>query len=228
VRLADGPGGTRIVCVSTPMATGGVHQYARLAAPFRGVRPVAAVPLTGFGAGEPLPATAGAAVEAVAAAALEAAGGEPFVLLGYSSGGTLAYATALHLRDDPRIRGVVMLDTFAVHGGAADAIPFNGLALGMFQRSSSFGGFDVARWSAMGGWAEVVPHLAVDDTDLPVLFVQCTEPFPSPGSDQRWLTRPLHPGHDLRPVPANHFTMIEEEADQTAALIEAWLTERAS
>ncbi|MFC4330677.1 hypothetical protein ACFPC0_23405 [Streptomyces andamanensis] len=47
-RLAEGPARPRLVCLSTPMATGGQHQHARLASHFRGVRPVSTLPTPGF------------------------------------------------------------------------------------------------------------------------------------------------------------------------------------
>ncbi|WP_223274058.1 alpha/beta fold hydrolase, partial [Nocardia cerradoensis] len=73
------------------MATGGPQQYARIAAQLRTGRDVLALPLIGFDAGEPLPTTPAAALEATAGSVLAAAQGEPFVLVGHSSGGLLAY-----------------------------------------------------------------------------------------------------------------------------------------
>ncbi|MFC4535734.1 KR domain-containing protein, partial [Sphaerisporangium dianthi] len=226
VRLADGPGRPRLICLSTPMATGGVHQHARLVAGFRGVRHVSAVPLSGFAAGEGLPASAEAAVDVVARSVLEAAEGEPFVLLGYSSGGTLAYSTAGHLEAKLGVRpaGVVMLDTFDVHGRGGAGIPLNELALGLFEKESALGGFDSARLSAMGRWVDVVPELLLGEVDAPVLFVQCAKSFyDSPDGGDTWRATPLRPSHTLRAVEANHFTMVEEDAAETARVVEEWL-----
>src|SRR5581483_7517771 len=76
VRLADGPRRPRLICLATPMVGGGVHQHARLAAEFRGLRHVSALPLPGFGRGEPLPGSAEALARVLADAVLKAADDE--------------------------------------------------------------------------------------------------------------------------------------------------------
>ncbi|MDN2502491.1 SDR family NAD(P)-dependent oxidoreductase, partial [Nocardia nova] len=63
-RLAAGSALPRIICLNPPLATGGAHQYARIASQLRTGRDVLALPLIGFGAGEPLPATPVAALAA--------------------------------------------------------------------------------------------------------------------------------------------------------------------
>src|SRR5205807_9888840 len=84
VRLADGPGQPCLIGISTPMATGGPHQHARLAAGFRGVRPMTTLTNPGFLPGERLPASVDAVVDVLAEGVVRAADGRPFVLVGYS------------------------------------------------------------------------------------------------------------------------------------------------
>src|SRR5207245_11365636 len=112
VTLAEGPADPPLICISTPTANAGVHQYAPLAAYFRGRRNVRALPLIGFGVGEHLPATPEAAVRSIAESALRAADSGLFVLLGASSGGSLAYAAAGVMESTWGIKpaAVVMLD----------------------------------------------------------------------------------------------------------------------
>jgi acyl transferase domain-containing protein/NADP-dependent 3-hydroxy acid dehydrogenase YdfG/acyl carrier protein len=224
VGLADGPGRTRLICLATPMATGGPHQHARLVTSWRGVRTVTAIPLLGFGAEEPLPSTAEAAVAVVAESVLAAAGGEPFVLLGYSSGGSLAYSVAGHLEQaGARPAGVVMLDSFSVRGDGA-GLPLDELAKGVLAKESSYGRFDSARLSGMGRWFDLVPLLAQDGIDAPVLFVQCAEAFfGGTPEDDGWRATPVHPPHTLRTIAADHFSVIEDKADETAGIVEDWL-----
>jgi acyl transferase domain-containing protein/short-subunit dehydrogenase/acyl carrier protein len=222
VQLSDGPG-PRLICLSTPMATGGVHQHARLVAYLQGKRRVAALPVPGFVTGESLPATADAAIQVVAQSVINAAENEPFVLLGYSSGGTLAYGVAGHLeRLGVPPAGVIMLDTYKVHDGEGDGVPLDDLAMGLFDKESAFGVFDSARLSAMGRWVELVPEIVCDPVAAPVLFVQCTESFVPDLEHER--AEPYEPTHTVFPVPANHFTLIEDHAALTAQAIEDWLT----
>ncbi|WUQ23240.1 SDR family NAD(P)-dependent oxidoreductase [Streptomyces sp. NBC_00236] len=230
VRLADAAEGPHLICLSTPMATGGVHQHARLVSHFGGRHKISALPVPGFLAGESLPTSSDAAVQALARSVLDTADGKPFVLLGYSSGGTLAYATAGHLERECGVRpaGVILLDTFKVHDGGSDGVPLDGLALGMFDKEAVFGRFDSSRLSAMGRWVELVPQLPLTPVEAPVLFVQCTQSFVPDGDDAspdllNGRAEPWEDAHTLRTVRANHFTLVEDRAEQTAQVIDEWL-----
>jgi aryl carrier-like protein len=223
VRLSDGTG-PRLICLSTPMVTGGIHQHARLVSHLQGRRQVSALPVSGFVAGESLPESPEAAISVIARGVLDAAEGEPFVLLGYSSGGTLACGAAGYLEQRLGIRpaGVIMLDTFKVHGGDEDGVPMDDLALGIFDKEAAFGEFDDARLSAMGRWVELVPKITCDPVEAPVLFVQCTESLVDGGEAKR--AQAYEPTHTVRTVRANHFTLVEDRAEETASVIEDWLS----
>jgi thioesterase domain-containing protein len=219
------------------MANGGVHQYARIATHLRGRREVLALPLLGYELGESLPATGADAIGAVVHGALDAADGEPFVLLGHSAGGLLAYCAAAALRDnDASLRGVVMLDTFFTSGGrqpaagaASDAQPADDLVLpalfdAVFRTEKNFGGFNSARLSAMAHWLTLWPEIEIGQVDVPVLFVQCTEPLDGvPSESDGWRSTPVDSSHTVRPLAANHFSMLEDHAEDTARLVEEWL-----
>ncbi|MET9856576.1 alpha/beta fold hydrolase, partial [Streptomyces sp. NPDC006450] len=232
VKLSEGPQGPRLVCVSTPMATGGVYQHARLASYFRGTRGVSAVPLSGFGEGEMLPASLDAAVELLAEGIAQAADGEPFVLVGYSAGGTLAYAAAEYLERERGMRpaGVVLLDSYRSEGGG-DAGIARGLVQGMMEMESAVGGFDLGRLSTMGRYSEILVELAPAKIEAPVLFVQCEEPFDAAahqgGEDPTgWQAHPWDASQTVRTVGANHFTILEDKAEGTARVIEEWIASR--
>ncbi|WP_275562768.1 type I polyketide synthase [Streptomyces sp. 5-6(2022)] len=238
VKLATGPDVPRLICFSTPAATGGVHQYAHIAAALPDTRHVAGVPLPGFAPGESLPATADAAVEALARSTLEAAEGEPFVLVGYSAGGIIAHATAAHLESALGVppAGLVLLDSYSYSGGGW-GVPLERLADGLFETEAALGvGFDSARWSAMAGWGEIIPGLVLGEVKAPGLFVQCTERFyvaedpadpadvDAPAADpDAWRATPWNAAHTVRTVAANHFTLIEAGAAEVARVIEDWL-----
>jgi thioesterase domain-containing protein/acyl carrier protein len=233
VRLADGPGRTRLICLGTPMATGGTHQHARLAAYFRDVRHLSGLPSPGFGRGESLPSSVDALTSALAEAVLEAAEGEPFVLLGYSAGGLLAYGTAacLERRGTPAA-GVVLVDTYVVTqeaGGGMQAQVFEQMSAALVERDSQYGMFDTATLSAMRAYFDLLPLFDLSAVDTPVLFVGAERSFLPDGaqhgapSDDSWRARPWHPGHTYRTVPADHFTIVESAAEHTARTVEQWL-----
>ncbi|MFI1741231.1 type I polyketide synthase, partial [Streptomyces sioyaensis] len=113
VTLARGPHGPALICFPSPMALAGAQQYARLAAHFRDVRDVHVVAAPGFVDGESLPASVDAVVDHFTASVRKLAGDEPYILVGYSSGGQLAHATASRLeREGPAPAAIVLLDTY--------------------------------------------------------------------------------------------------------------------
>nr|AYW76483.1 MjmI [Streptomyces sp.] len=226
VSLADGPATPRLICLSSTVVNGGVHQYARLAAHFRGTRPVSAIPLPGYGAGESLPATAEVALRTLVASIEQAADHDPYVLVGHSSAGALAYSVTGHLeRTGGRLpESVVMMDTFRPTGVESQGSLVGGLLDQIFRSESEFGEFHSARLSGMAHWFEIAAHLEYDPVPVPVLFLQCAEGFPGAESEfDQWRSTPLDPSHTVRPMAANHFSVIEEKAADTARVIEEWL-----
>ncbi|XRQ09184.1 beta-ketoacyl synthase N-terminal-like domain-containing protein [Actinomadura welshii] len=228
VALADGPAGPELLWVCSPTANGGAHQYARLAAPFRGGRGVAALPLAGFAAGERLPATPEAAARAIAESALRASGGRPFVLAGHSSGGSLAYAAAGALESGWGVRpaAVVMVDSLSLQYGPGDEMDYTEMMRLNFQAADlSPVRLTNSRLSAMGRWMVLMNALEAAPTTAPVLLVQCTRPLfegmpvpdPADGRD------PLIPGAAVRAVDADHLSVIRDDAGAAGRIIDEWL-----
>ncbi|BCJ41922.1 hypothetical protein GCM10010168_88180 [Actinoplanes ianthinogenes] len=223
VTLAAGTGELpRLICLSTPTIAGGVHQHARLAARLTGGRHVTALPTPGFGRGEPVPASFGAAVRVLAAAVLAAAEGEPFVLLGFSSGGLLAHAVAAHLEHHRvPVAGVVLLDSYPVRA-ENDGI-FGHMAMAIPEKEVTFGPFDSAQLSAFGRYVDLLPGFEKAPISAPVLFVQAADSFveQAPG-DSSWQA--TWDGADaVRTVPGTHFTLVESDVETTAAAVDEWL-----
>ncbi|OKA03231.1 type I polyketide synthase [Amycolatopsis regifaucium] len=221
--LADGPPGLRLITLSSPMADGGVHQHARLAAHFQGVMPVSAISLPGFGPAEKLPATGEAAVRVVAESVLRAGAGDPFVLLGHSSGGALAYATAHYLQTRRQIHpsAVILIDTFRLDD---PSVPLDQVLRRMFSAEPTFGAITAERFSAMGRWLAVMSDLRFDPVAAPVLFVQATEPFSGDMCDvSRSLAEPGEPAHAVRTVRSDHFSIVGTESGRTSQVIREWL-----
>jgi polyketide synthase 12/polyene macrolide polyketide synthase len=226
VTLAEGPGETRLVCVPAPTANGGIHQYAGLAAHFRDRREVAALPLVGFASGEQLPATPEAAARAIAESALRASDGHPFVLVGHSSGGSLAYAAAGVLESTWGIRpeAVIMLDTLSLQHGDDDGVDYTAMMrLNFLNTDSSPVRLTNSRLSAMGRWMVLLNALEVPPPTVPVLAVRCTRPLyegqPIPDADEA----PPVPSAAVRAIDADHLSLAREDAGTTAQIIEEWL-----
>jgi pimeloyl-ACP methyl ester carboxylesterase len=230
-RLAEGPRSPRVICVSTPMAGGGLHQHARLAACLQGQRPVSALALPGFATGEPLPSSAEAVTRVVAANVLAMAEEEPFVLLGYSSGGLIAYATALQLERELGVRpaGVVLLDTYRIQDEAM-VTGMDRLAQSLLEVEQTVGRYDNARLSAMSRYFDVLPDFKLEPVSAPVLFVGASGDFMerdgTDGDPGDLRARPWDPDHELRTAPGSHFTLIQDDVETTVAIVEDWLSER--
>ncbi|RKN77570.1 SDR family NAD(P)-dependent oxidoreductase [Streptomyces klenkii] len=227
--LAEGPGSPRLICVSTPTANGGVHEYARFAAPFRGRRQVCALPLAGFAAGERLPATAAAATRIIAESALNASDGEPFVLAGHSSAGAFAYAAAGLLENTWGIKpaAVVLLDTLSIRHESSEDIDYLGLMRRFFSVDEiSPVRMTNSRLSAMGWWMTLLKGIDAQPTTAPVLTVlaarQAEGVAPAAGADGEEQGA-LVPGACVRKVDADHFSMVKADAPATAEIVESWL-----
>ncbi|MGW8066956.1 SDR family NAD(P)-dependent oxidoreductase, partial [Streptomyces ziwulingensis] len=229
VTLAEGPAPSRLVCVSAPTANGGVHQYATLSGHFRGKRDVTALPLIGFNTGEALPAHPEAAARVIAESTLQAADGKPFVLVGHSSGGSLAYAAAGVLESTWGIRpaAVVLLDTLSIRHHSDEGVDYNGMMKFNFTAvDDSPVRLTNSRLSAMGRWMVLLNALDVHPTTAPVLEIKCTraliEGVPAP--DPERLHEPVVPDATVRPLDADHLSLIREDSGPAADLVEEWLT----
>ncbi|MGW7354373.1 SDR family NAD(P)-dependent oxidoreductase [Streptomyces sp. NPDC054784] len=227
VRLSDGPGRPRLICLATPMAGGGVHQHARLGSEFRDIRPTFAMPLPGFQAADPLPGSSDVLTRVLADAVREAAEGEPYVLLGYSSGGIIAHVLARHLEEvvGAPPAGLILVDTFRVDDTAMN-IGLNHLMQSVLMMEETVGRYDAARLSAMPHYFQVLAGFDPVPLSPPTLFVQASEPFVEPpeGVDPAEMrARPWDPAHTLRTVQGSHFSLAQEHAPTTARTIDEWL-----
>ncbi|MFI0781008.1 type I polyketide synthase [Streptomyces sp. NPDC021212] len=226
VTLATGPGKPRLICISAPGANGGVHQYARIASRFRGDRHVSALPLLGFAEGEPLPATSETAARLIAESALLASDGEPFVLVGYSTGGTFAYRAAGVLEEVWGIRpeGVIMLDTLSLQYEAGEQVDWdvvqNDYLAGIDSPSVKL---NSARLSAMAYWFIRMTTGGAEryTTSVPSLLIRCAESLPGVGHGD---TVPTVPASTTRLIDTDHRTLIADASQETARLMEEWLT----
>ncbi|MEO3852978.1 type I polyketide synthase [Streptomyces sp. B8F3] len=201
--------GPHLIALPSALAASGPHQFARLAAALRGDGyRVTALPLPGFRAGEPLPASLPALLDTLAATAARAAGDGPFALAGYSSGGLLAHALAERLG----AAAVVLLDSrpLTEYSPADHPELLDGVAARMDV-------IDDTRLTAMGRYLELLHTLRPAPADVPTLLAAAQRPIPA-----RPVPWPLP--HTEVVVPGDHFTLIEDHAATTAAAVSAWLS----
>jgi pimeloyl-ACP methyl ester carboxylesterase len=223
VILADGPTRPRLICISSPVLTGGVHQYARIAGHFRGKRRVCALPLVGFEMGESLPATPEAAMRVIAESVLEASDGEPFVLVGHSSAGALALSVAGLLEHTwgTRAEAVVMLDTLTLHTDGGEDKNFDDF--GRFAMTQADTNQSVvlnsARLSAMAHWLNTMSNLVMHPITAPTLLVRAGVLVPGLEVGDRSSIR----ADTVRMIDADHFSLAMEDSAVTAQMIEEWL-----
>nr|WP_243793705.1 type I polyketide synthase [Saccharopolyspora gloriosae] len=224
VTLADGPADPRLICVSSPGATGGVHQYARIAAHLRGTRHVSALPLVGFESGEALPEHGTAAIRSVAESALHGSDGDPFVLVGHSTGGTIAYHAAGMLEQTWGVRpdAVVLLDTLSLRYDAHDDIDYDEVAsYYLADIDSPSVNLNSSRLSAMVHWYNKVAALTdAPVTTAPTLLVRCSVPVPGSRGTK---APPAIDTDAVRTIEADHLSLAKEHSDLTAQVMRDWL-----
>ncbi|QIS10425.1 type I polyketide synthase [Nocardia arthritidis] len=226
VPLARGPRLPRLICFPAVVAMSGAHQYARFAATLRERRDTVVLPEPGFGAGERLPGSVAALAEAQARAVLEHAAGEPYALLGYSSGGWIAHEVAARLaRTDAPPSAVVLVDTYL----PMEMNPRLSRAFthGLFARRSDLVSMDHVSLTAMGGYFEVFGTWEPQRIDVPTLFLRAADALPdtdgTPLADADWGPSWKLCDADLA-VAGDHFTIVGEHAEDAARAVDSWLT----
>ncbi|MGC9501120.1 type I polyketide synthase, partial [Streptomyces sp. WG7] len=225
VRLARGEKRPGVVCFPSILSISGPHQYARFASGFRGHRDVWALGVPGFLRGEQLPTSVEAVIDAQAEAVLRNTGGEPFVLLGHSSGGMLAHAVAARLEGaGTRPEAVVLIDIYSHDDDALVGLQ-PGLGQGIAERQDSYVPVDDTRLLAMGAYFRLFAGWKPTPVTSPTLLVRAGERFfdwfrPTDG-DWRSYWDLEHTAVD---VEGDHFTMMEQHAATTTRAVEDWLT----
>ncbi|MFC4147302.1 SDR family NAD(P)-dependent oxidoreductase [Micromonospora mangrovi] len=226
VRLSSGDG-TPLVCLSSYVARGGVHEYVRFAARFRGERTLWALPNPGFAAADPLPADRSAVVDVQSALVGDVVGDEPYVLVGASSGGVLAHDVAARLASAGHPpAALVLIDTYPPTTVESALNPFrDALVGGMYARQDALAPMDFPRLTAMSWYFDLFEGWRADPSPVPTLLVRAASPLPSVAAGAPWRTR--WPDADSTvDVPGDHFTMLEAHADTTAQAVREWIGAR--
>ncbi|MEV6319180.1 type I polyketide synthase [Streptomyces sp. NPDC051776] len=222
IQVARGPEGPALVCATALAGKSDPVHLVRLARSFQRERDVWALREPGFLTSEALPQTRDVLLEMHAAGLRAALGKRPFILTGHSSGGLVAHALARFLCDQGTPpTGVVVLDSYppSQYEQLKDLLP--GLGEELQQRLRD------PKYATPGddGWITAMLHYGTFDwapTELPVpeLFVRAGTPLEGWPAD--W--EPVWPlNHTVATARGNHFTMMEDHAPDTAALIRDWM-----
>ncbi|WP_221357977.1 type I polyketide synthase [Streptomyces beigongshangae] len=223
LRLCGGDGVPHLVCFGSVVALGGAHQYARFAARFGDRYGVSALAAPGFLPGEPVPAAMSALLDFQARTLRAELGERPLVLMGSSSGGTLAHGVAARLEElGAGPAAVVLLDTYLSDNEGMTQ--FNDVLIGgMFAREERAAPMDGTRLTAMGRYFRLLDTWTPPVVKAPVLLVRAREPLgtPDPGAGDWRATWPA--ARSVVDVPGDHFSLMEEHVGTTVRAVADWL-----
>jgi acyl carrier protein/pimeloyl-ACP methyl ester carboxylesterase len=223
--VSRGPATPGVVCLPPFVGRSGPQEYARLAGWFQETRPMSVLAEPGFREGEPLPASLSDLVRVQVDIVTRSMPEASFVLLGYSTGGLVAHALARHLEDIGRApSGLVLVDTFPPPEKGLTGFQWSGLLDAALKRNAE----DVAD----GAWLTAMAHYfnfdwhEIGPSDVPTLQVQAKDPIPGAmGLTTEKLTWVFSRHSTAVGVSGDHFSMLGEHVDSTAAVIEQWLSE---
>ncbi|GLZ27951.1 hypothetical protein Lesp02_01410 [Lentzea sp. NBRC 105346] len=192
----------------------GAHQYERFAATLDGV---AVCSLPGRADGERLPATVEALFGTLAAATAAKS-----VLFGHSSGGFLAHGVASALERAGRApRAVVLIDP-TWPGGDVSAFA-DGWRAELLDRMDRLGVVDESwddPWiTALGRYHRLLTAWTPQPIGTPTLVLRAADPVTG-SAPTPVLWRLPHTEIEVR---GNHFTVLEDHAEETAKVVRDWL-----
>ncbi|SBW22636.1 polyketide synthase type I [Candidatus Protofrankia californiensis] len=220
--LARGAAEPALICIPSFLAGSGPHQFARLARELGGERQVSALRLPGMRAGDDLPATWAAAIESLAATVAAELERSPVALIGYSAGGALAHAVARRLEDDGvELAGVAMIDTYAPDDLELNRLVLTGALGEILSRDNALTPVDDHGLVAMAGYVRIYPEREAKPIAAPTLNLRATVTLGSFG-DADPIPGWQHRG-PVEHIEAHHFSIIEEQAAETAAHLRSWL-----
>ncbi|HEX8053261.1 MAG TPA: SDR family NAD(P)-dependent oxidoreductase, partial [Thermoleophilaceae bacterium] len=224
VQMASGDEGPKLVCVPSFVVGSGPHQFARFASAFDGERDVFACALPGFRGSEPVPGTWDAAIDVLAESIRGAVGDDPFVLVGYSTGGVLSHSLARRFeREGPAPAGLVLIDTPTPE--ADDDVNnhlFSSVVSVILERAHEAIAVDDANWLAMGTYIRLQHDWEPDPIDTPSLLIRAGVPLGVADADQpSWPAWEV--SDDVTEIQGDHFALIETAVAATAEATGGWL-----
>jgi thioesterase domain-containing protein len=211
LRLATGPSVPAVVCLPPVSAPTGPRTFARLARHLDGLRDLYVLPHPGFQDDEDLPATLDVLLDDHARTLAHQFGDAPVALSGYSAGGWVAHAVATRMEaNSVRPAAVVLLDT-APPDVKWDTEEHQ-RRLGQLARDDRVSALMTeAELSAQAAYTDLLLTWRPADLTAPLLLIR------SEGSGAVTLWENART--DIT-VPGDHFTMMHEHVETTAAAME--------
>ncbi|MFF1303792.1 SDR family NAD(P)-dependent oxidoreductase [Streptomyces sp. NPDC058307] len=201
-----------------------------LAEQFDGERDVYLLEHPGFGVRRAVPDSMETLARAHADMVREIARGGPVVLVGYCAGGVIAHEVARRLAaDGVPPAGVVLVDSHAGVLQRGDTRALALMAAGAALPEDVVEAFDDSLLIAGGGYARVLegwqPKTVPGSPPVPTLLLRGrpTAEMRRADPDGDWPPHWPLP-HDTVDVPGDHYSVVHQDADSTAAAIRAWLT----
>ena len=224
LRIREGePDAPEVVCFGSVVALGGAHQYARFASCLPARHGVSALDAPGFGPDQPLPVSMAVLLSYQALTIRQTLPGRRLVLLGSSSGGTLAHGVAAELeRLGSGPAAVVLLDTYLSDNEGITQ--FNDVLLGgMFAREERAAPMDGTRLTAMGRYFRLLDDWVPPVVQAPVLLVRASTPLGSPSAGAGEWRSTWAGAHTVADVPGDHFSIMEQQVETTGRAVADWL-----
>jgi thioesterase domain-containing protein len=223
--VSRGPAPSGMVCLPSFFGRSGPQEYGRLAGRFQGIRPVSVLSEPGFRQGEPLPASLADLVRVHADILGRSQGQVPLVLLGHSSGGLVAHALARHLEDTGRPpAALVLLDTFPPPKKGLAGFHWSGFLDVALDHNSH--DIDDDAWLTAMAHYFLFDWQEIGESAVPTLQLWATDPIPGALEPTAQMSSWVFSSRSTAAeVPGDHFSMLGEHVDTTAAAIDQWLTE---
>jgi surfactin synthase thioesterase subunit/acyl carrier protein len=227
--LSSGSSGTTLVCVPTITVLSATHEYRSLAASVRGERMVFATALPGFRYGEPLPSDQRVLLEYLARSIVEMTKeSENYILLGYSTGGFVAYAVSQYLTELGNSPiGIALIDTFTVEQ-AATTIAGSNILRESISIARSMGMLDETRLSATAFYGSMFAEWRPNVSTVPVLLTLATDSEEDKNLRRHrvdeWRSLSAEKGFSLAEVPGNHFEIITQYSQPLLTAMDGWAT----
>jgi acyl transferase domain-containing protein/acyl carrier protein len=219
--IASGVELPQLICVPSFIVGLGPHQYLRFAKAFEGRRTVSGMSLPGSERGELLPASWRIAVSAIAESVLQTTEGKPFVLVGYSIGGAIAYGVAEELERNQRpASGLALVDPYGLPDGDQQGLVMTA-ATGRLQGDDAGVFLSDDHLFMLGAYIRLLTEWQPESLQAPVLLVRPSEPLI--GGAESASSPPWQGVDNLVEMKGSHFTIIEADAEITAGIVETWL-----
>ncbi len=228
--LARGRTRPNLVCFPALSALSGPHEYSRFGTAFQGERDVFVVPAPGLPEGEILPDSGRTLIKMHVEAVEQVVGDEPFVILGRSMGGCVAHSVVAGLEAKGIFpAGLVLVDSYPIDAPFLPGMEWWNTAL-LTALLDRLDRFDMAthdtRLSTMGTYNRIFADWQPEPISTRTLLVRAEKPLVGMPDDAEgardWRAYWPLP-HEIADIPGDHFTILEDHSDTTAATVRKWI-----